>query len=111
MMVPWVSAHAFIDAAAESGADAIKFQTHIAAAESTRDELWRIPFSRQDASRFEYWKRMEFSAEQWAGLRDHAQANGLLFLSSPFSLRLSELLDELGCLPGRLALGSFVLVT
>ena len=29
------TAHAFIDACARAGADAIKFQTHIAAAEST----------------------------------------------------------------------------
>ena len=40
-------AHAFIDAVAVTGADAIKFQTHIAEAESTRDEPFRIHFSRQ----------------------------------------------------------------
>ena len=61
-------AHAFIDAVAASGADAIKFQTHIAAAESTPDEPWRIKFSKQDASRYDYWKRMEFTEEQWLGL-------------------------------------------
>lgn len=33
-------AHAFIDAIASAGADAVKFQTHIAAAESTLDEPW-----------------------------------------------------------------------
>ena len=37
-------AHAFIDATADAGADAIKFQTHIAAAESTPSEPWRKPF-------------------------------------------------------------------
>ena len=31
-------AHAFIDAIANAGADAVKFQTHIAAAESTPGE-------------------------------------------------------------------------
>ena len=35
-------AHAFIDAAATAGADAIKFQTQIADAEGTRDEPWRV---------------------------------------------------------------------
>src|SRR2546422_8181463 len=79
-------AHAFIDAIAAAGADAVKFQTHIAAAESTPAEPWRIPFSYQDASRYDYWKRMEFSADQWVGLRRHAEECGLLFLSSPFSL-------------------------
>ena len=38
-------AHAFIDAAARAGADAVKFQTHIAAAESTPGEPWRVQFS------------------------------------------------------------------
>ena len=51
-------AHAFVDAIAEAGADAVKFQTHIASAESTLTEPWRVKFSRQDATRYDYWKRM-----------------------------------------------------
>ncbi len=78
-------AHAFIDAIANAGADAVKFQTHIASAESTPQEPWRVKFSKQDASRYDYWKRMEFTREQWHGLADHARERGLLFLSSPFS--------------------------
>jgi N-acetylneuraminate synthase len=35
-------AHAFIDAVAETGADAIKFQTHIDAAECTSNEPFRV---------------------------------------------------------------------
>ena len=35
-------AHAYIDAAAQAGVDAVKFQTHIAAAESTPGDPWRI---------------------------------------------------------------------
>ena len=46
------TAHAYIDAAAKSGADAIKFQTHIAAAESTPEEPFRIKFSPQDRTRY-----------------------------------------------------------
>ncbi len=89
-------AHAFIDAAAEAGADAVKFQTHIAAAESTLDEPFRIKFSRQDESRYAYWKRMEFSEEQWAGVAEHAKAKSLIFLSSPFSIAAVELLKRVG---------------
>lgn len=90
------TAHAFIDAAAGAGADAIKFQTHIAAAESTYDEAFRVKFSKQDATRYDYWHRMEFSAEQWAGLAEHAAEKGLIFLSTPFSLAAIELLERLG---------------
>lgn len=90
------TAHAYIDAVANCGADAVKFQTHIAAAESTKDEPWRIKFSPQDASRYEYWERMEFTEEQWIGLKIHAEERGLLFLSSPFSLEAVDLLKRVG---------------
>jgi N-acetylneuraminate synthase len=89
-------AHAFLDAAADAGADAIKFQTHLAAAESTLDEPFRIAFSRQDETRYAYWRRMEFTPEQWAALAEHARARGLLFLSSPFSEAAVQLLSDLG---------------
>ena len=90
------TAHAFIDAVAAAGADAIKFQTHIAEAESTPDEPWRVKFSKQDASRYDYWKRMEFSEVQWQDLKQHADERGLVFLSSPFSLEAVDLLTRIG---------------
>jgi N-acetylneuraminate synthase len=89
-------AHAFIDAVADTGADAIKFQTHIAASESTLDEPFRIQFSQQDENRFAYWKRMEFSADQWAGLAEHARSRGLIFMSSAFSVEAVRLLQDIG---------------
>ena len=87
-------AHAFIDAAAQAGASAIKFQTHIAAAESTPGEPWRVKFSRQDATRYAYWQRMEFTADQWAGLKSHTDEQGIVFLSSPFSPEAVALLED-----------------
>jgi N,N'-diacetyllegionaminate synthase len=90
------AAHAYIDAVADAGADAVKFQTHIAAAESTPDEPWRVKFSRQDASRFDYWRRMEFTEAQWQGLAAHACERKLHFLSSPFSFEAVELLERVG---------------
>ncbi|MFV2068537.1 MAG: N-acetylneuraminate synthase family protein [Pirellulales bacterium] len=88
-------AHAMIDLVADAGAECIKFQTHFADAESSPDEPWRVPFSSQDQSRFDYWKRMEFTDQQWQGLKQHADQRGLIFLSSPFSLRAVELLERL----------------
>jgi N-acetylneuraminate synthase len=98
-------AHAFIDAIARAGADAVKFQTHIAAAESTPDEPWRVKFSRQDATRYDYWKRMEFTEQQWLGLKQHADERGLLFLSSPFSAESVELLTRVGVGAWKIASG------
>lgn len=89
-------AHAYIDAVAKTGADAIKFQTHIASEESTIHEPFRVKFSYSDKTRYDYWKRMEFSEEEWQGLYDHAVAVGLDFLSSPFSVRAMEMLDQIG---------------
>jgi N,N'-diacetyllegionaminate synthase len=88
--------HAYIDAVRGTGADAIKFQTHIADAESSPHEPFRVKFSRQDETRFAYWKRMEFSPEHWRGLKSHCDEAGLEFISSPFSVAAVELLESLG---------------
>lgn len=89
------TAHAYIDAVAAAGVDAVKFQTHLADAESTPGEPFRVKFSRQDASRYDYWKRMEFSFDQWQGLADHARQRNLLFLSTPFSFAAADWLERL----------------
>lgn len=98
-------AHAFVDAIADAGADAVKFQTHIAAEESTPSEPWRVRFSPQDERRYDYWRRMELNETQWRGLKEHAESRGLLFLSSPFSLAAADLLDRLGIAAWKVASG------
>jgi N-acetylneuraminate synthase len=99
------TAHAFIDAIADAGADAVKFQTHIAAAESSPGEPWRVKFSPQDETRFDYWRRMEFTASQWHGLKEHAADRGLFFLSSPFSEEAVELLVDVEVAAWKIASG------
>lgn len=98
-------AHAFIDGIADAGADAVKFQTHIAAEESTLGEPWRVKFSQQDETRFDYWKRMEFTEDQWLGLKKHADERGLLFLSTPFSEKAVDLLSRVGMKVWKVASG------
>ncbi len=88
--------HAYIDAVAKTGVDAIKFQTHIAAAESSVHEPFRVKFSTQDKTRFDYWKRMEFSTEQWKEIGSHCKEVGLTFISSPFSNEAVDVLEEAG---------------
>lgn len=89
-------AHAFIEAVAKTGADAIKFQTHIAAEESTMQEPFRVDFSYEDKTRYDYWKRMEFTKEQWNELYQHARELNLDFFSSPFSVQAFEMLRKIG---------------
>lgn len=89
-------AHSFIDALAMTGVDAVKFQTHIADAESSAFEPFRVKFSKQDSTRFDYWKRMEFTPDQWKGLKEHCEELNIEFISSPFSLSAVDLLEEVG---------------
>lgn len=89
------AAHEYIDLVSKSGVDAVKFQTHIASAESTSREPWRVKMATTDKSRYEYWKRMEFTRDEWIELRDHCLKIGLGFLSSPFSVAAVELLNQL----------------
>ncbi len=89
-------AHSYIDSLAGTGVDAVKFQTHIAEAESSDFEPFRVKFSYEDQTRFDYWKRMEFTPEQWAGLKTHCDELGLEFISSPFSNAAVDLLEKLG---------------
>lgn len=89
-------AHSYIDALAGTGVHAVKFQTHIAEAESSAHEPFRVKFSYEDATRFDYWQRMEFTPEQWAGLKKHCDEVGLEFISSPFSNAAVDLLEKIG---------------
>jgi N,N'-diacetyllegionaminate synthase len=64
-----------------------------------------VKFSHQDATRYDYWQRMQFSEEQWAGLKRHADERGLLFLSSPFSIDAVDLLERIGVTAWKVASG------
>lgn len=88
-------AHSYIDALANTGVDAVKFQTHIADAESSIYEPFRKKFSYEDEKRIDYWRRMEFTSEQWKGLKDHCEEKKLEFISSPFSNAAVDMLEEL----------------
>lgn len=86
--------HSYIDAISKTGVDAIKFQTHIAEAESSKFEPFRVNFSYQDKSRFDYWTRMEFDLNEWIGIKKHCDEVGLDFISSPFSQSAVDLLEK-----------------
>lgn len=88
-------AHSYIDALAETGVDTVKFQMHIADAESSAAEQFRVNFSYEDATRYDYWARMGFTLEQWAGLKNHCEDKGLNFLCSPFSIKAVDWMEQL----------------
>lgn len=91
-------AHRLIDAAAETGADAVKFQTFdpdaLAAAGAPKASYQETTGDAGDDQRA-MLARLALPADAWAGLRDHAQDRGLVFLSTPFDDGSAELLDGL----------------
>lgn len=86
----------YIRALAGTGVDAVKFQVHIAEAESSEFEPFRVKFSQQDKTRFDYWKRMSFTEEEWKLLKNECDKNKVEFLASPFSNEAVDLLERLG---------------
>lgn len=88
--------HSFIDALSNTGIDAIKFQMHIPEAESSAFEPFRVNFSYEDKTRFDYWKRMSFTLEQWKEIKKHCDDVNLEFLCSPFSNLAVDWLEEIG---------------
>jgi N,N'-diacetyllegionaminate synthase len=82
------------EVAAEAGADAVKFQLHDAAAETTR-EAPSPPYFRHE-TRWEYFERTAFTDAQWRTLKAACDAAGIEFLCSAFSLEALGRLEELG---------------
>jgi sialic acid synthase SpsE len=83
-----------IEAAAACGADTVKFQTHIAEAETLADAPMPAYFTGEP--RMAYFRRTAFTPVQWKELRAACERAGVRFLSSPFSLEAVDLLEEVG---------------
>ena len=83
-----------VEAAAASGADVVKFQTHIAAAE-TLPNAPQPPYFKGEP-RFQYFERTGFSRCQWKQIRDLCRSCSVEFLSSPFSIEAVEFLEVVG---------------
>lgn len=88
------NAKKLVETAAMCGVDAVKFQTHIAEAETLPDAP--MPPYFKGEPRFEYFKRTGFSLDQWRELKQNCEANKVQFLSSPFSVEAVELLEQVG---------------
>ncbi len=89
-------AHKLIDAAAEAGADAIKFQTFRAnnLMVPVRDRLAQQKEGSESA--FEMFRRLELSWEDHENLKKHADDRSLAFLSTPFDEESADFLERLG---------------
>ena len=82
-----------VHAAAEAGADAIKFQTHFPEHEMLGDSRTAAYVGE---SLFNLLTRTALTRDDHFRLRDLATSRGLLFLSTPFSREAADFLEELG---------------
>ncbi|MBW2617786.1 MAG: N-acetylneuraminate synthase [Deltaproteobacteria bacterium] len=88
-----------IDAAADAGADCVKFQTFHAEAvvsKAAPKAGYAIKATDPDESQLEMIQRLELSAGQHRELVDYCRRKGILFLSSVFDHQAVDLVDDLG---------------
>lgn len=81
-----------IAAAAKCGADAVKFQTHLAEKEMVKTQ---ITADYVGEPIFDLIKRVELSKAEHVELRDYAREKGIIFFSTPFSKEAADLLEEI----------------
>jgi sialic acid synthase SpsE len=86
-------ARELVDAAAETGADVIKFQTHFPEHEMLRGGATAAYVGE---SLFDLLTRTALSREAHFELRDRAAQKGILFLSTPFSREAVDFLETVG---------------
>lgn len=87
-------AKSFVDMIAKAGGKVAKFQMHLAEHEGTATEPFRVKFSDQDKTRQDYWRRINFSEENWKELSQYCQEIGIEFLCTPFSVEAARFLEE-----------------
>ena len=96
-----------IELAKEVGANAVKFQMHIAEEESLRNAPAPYYFDGED--RYSYFERTSFSNLEWAKLRDSAKEIGIKFIVSPFSLEAIKRLEKLNIDAYKVASGEILI--
>jgi N,N'-diacetyllegionaminate synthase len=92
-------ARLLVDAAVESGADAVKFQTFRVDALLTRGAPkagYQVETTGAGESQREMLARLELATAVLAELRDRAAKRGLTFFSAPFDAESADVLDKLG---------------
>jgi len=93
------AAHRMVDAATESGADAVKFQSFSAdrlATPLAPKAAYQRTTTDAAESQLEMLRRLEIPSSGQRNLRVHCMERGILFMSSPFDEGSADLLEEMG---------------
>lgn len=87
-----------VDAAIESGADAVKFQTwktELLVTEQAEMAEYQINNTQKIESQFQMLKRLELSHESFIELKRYCDSKNILFLSTPFEKESASFLNAL----------------
>jgi N,N'-diacetyllegionaminate synthase len=88
-----------IDVAANSGADAVKFQTFKAinlATKNLEKANYQKSLTSKKESQFDMLKKLELNRKMHLELINYSKSKNIIFLSSPFDLESIQLLEDLG---------------
>ena len=83
-----------IDVAAETGADAVKFQSFSMERFLSKKSL-NPPYEEREESTFDLLKRLELSYSEHEELFQHCEKREILFISTPLDFGSADMLDDL----------------
>ena len=83
-----------VDAAAEAGAECVKFQCHITEAEML--DTGMKPGEISDEDLWDIIKRCELTVDEEVRLKRHCEDKGIIYLCTPFSREASDRLESMG---------------
>ncbi len=93
------TAKKLVDAAAEAGADAVKFQTFKAeklVCRNAKKAEYQMETTNKAESQFEMLKKLELTADMHKELISYCKEKGILFLSTPFDIDSLKFLVQCG---------------
>ncbi|MDE7468250.1 MAG: N-acetylneuraminate synthase [Muribaculaceae bacterium] len=89
-----------VDAAADAGADIVKFQTFkaskLVSAQAKKARYQQANLPDQDDSQLSMLKKLELSREDFEQIIGHCNRRGIRFLSTPFDIESVDMLARLG---------------
>jgi N-acetylneuraminate synthase len=101
-------AHQLVDAAAQAGADAVKFQTFksskVVSPVAPKAD-YQVQTTGNGESQLEMVRRLELPFEAFRDLFTYTREKGILFLSTPFDEESADFLDDLGVTAFKIASG------
>ncbi len=92
-------AHRLIDAAAEAGADAVKFQSFVTeelVTPQAKKAGYQVETTGETDGQYEMLKALELSAGQQAELKEHCDRAGIVYLCTPYEDTSIDNLDRIG---------------